>query len=169
MAETCKQVLKDVGVSPDRMSLEWASAAEGPRFVELITSYVNNIKSLGPLGKGPEEAGKIVKRRLAASVKAASVPKVRTAFGNLAKRLHKSSDYSPEAISKGVSEKVLPAFRKERILNEVKLCLADEGPLGLDRLAELTGADPEELEKIISPLVKKGILKEEGSGWALAQ
>jgi len=55
IAETCRQALEDAGVNPDRMALEWASAAEAPRFVELITRYVSDIKSMGPLGSAEGE------------------------------------------------------------------------------------------------------------------
>ncbi len=169
MAETCRQVLKDIGVDPERMSLEWASAAEGPRFVELITSYVNRIKSKGALGQGPDEAKGQLKRRLAAAVKAAEARKVRTSFGTLAKKLHKAGDYSPETITEGVMAKVLPAFRQERLSQEVVLCVSEEGPCTLEQLQELTGGSAEELEKITGTLVKKGTLKEEGAGLVLAK
>ncbi len=169
MAESCKQVLKDVGVNPDRMALEWASAAEGPRFVELITGYVNRIKSMGALGDGPSEEKDHLKRRLESAVRAAGNSKVRTAYGNLAKRLHKTGDYSPEVIAKGVEEKVLPAFRKERLLQEVIICLSDEQRCTLEQLAELTGGSVEELDKITGALGKKGVLKEDGGGWVLAK
>lgn len=44
------KILKDLNVDTKRLSLEWVSAAEGPRFVDLITAFTSNIKELGPLG-----------------------------------------------------------------------------------------------------------------------
>ena len=47
------------GVKPERLALEWASAAEAPLYVELITQFTNQVKELGPLGEAegvdPEE------------------------------------------------------------------------------------------------------------------
>ncbi len=168
MAETCRQVLNGAGVNSDRLALEWASAAEGPRFVELITGYVNRIKALGPLGEGPSEAGEHLERRLDAAVKAAESLKVRTVYGNLAKKFHKAGDYSPEAISAGVREKIYPAFRREMLTQEIISCVSEK-PCTLDELAEFAGASAEELEKITAALGKKGILKEDGRGWFLAR
>ena len=114
MAETTRQVLRMAGVNPSRFSLEWASAAEGPQFVQLITGCVKEIRELGPLGEGTDEAGAAeVARRLDAAVKAASATKIRTAYGTLARSLHKSGDYSPEAIAEGVGKKLVPAFEKQ--------------------------------------------------------
>jgi len=168
MAETCHQVLKDVGVNPDRMVLKWASAAEGPRFVELVTQYVASIKEMGPLGEGEGESSpKEIAERLEAAVKAAEVAKVRTSYGNVAKNLHKSGDYSPETIREVVEKKILPSFRKERINQGVIITLGD-GPLSMDDLVQNTGGSQEEIESVLATLAKKGVVKEEASGWALA-
>ncbi len=168
MAEVAKQALADAGVNPERMSLEWASAAEGPRFVELITSYVNKIKGLGALGEGENEPGRdVVARRLAAAVKAAGERKPRTAFGTLAKKLNKSGDYSPEAVAKAVKTKVMPGLRLGRISEETLICLK-EGAKSASDLAEMTGADDSEMEKALAALSKKKAVKEDGGNWALA-
>lgn len=166
IAETCRQALKDSGVNPDRMVLEWASAAEAPRFVELITRYVSDIKSMGPLGTAEgENEQDAIRMHLRAGVKAASARKVRTALGKLAKDMHKSYDYSLQVISEGVAKKVLPAFRKERLTQEIQLCLAEQGPFKSVGLCEKTGGTDEEIEKILETLSKKGLVKEKGSKW----
>ena len=169
MAEAVKQALKDSGVNPERFSLKWASAAEGPRFVELITDYVAHIKSMGPLGEGEGEPGKdVIMTRLEAAAKASANRKVRTMLGNLAKKLGKEADYSNEAILEGVSSKVFPAFHKERLTQEALMRLKDKDQLALSDLAASTGGSEEELNEILSALSKKGTVKEAGSGWAIA-
>ncbi len=167
VAETCKQFLADCGVNPDRLSLEWASAAEAPRFVELITSYVNSIKEKGELGSADDEAGEAtIKRRLKAAVVAAQARKPRTALGNLSKRLHKEGDFSKDAISKGVSSKILPALRAERIKEELLLVLK-EGEKDLDELSGTLSAAKEELEKPLAQLQRKGVVEEKDGKFQL--
>ncbi len=41
-------VIKQLGVDPERIRLEWVSASEGKRFAEVITEFTNTIKKLGP-------------------------------------------------------------------------------------------------------------------------
>jgi len=164
IAETCRQVLKDAGVNPDRMALEWTSAAEAPRFVELITGYVSDIKSMGPLGTAEGESEEdVIRMHLKAGIKAASARKVRTALGKLAKDMHKSDDYSSKAISAGVANKVFPAFRKERLTQEIRLCLAEQGPCKNADLCKKTGGTDEEIVKILDTLSKKELIKKKGS------
>lgn len=166
VAETCRQFLEDCGVNPDRLALEWASAAEAPRFVELITGYVARIKDTGPLGSAEGEVdAKTMRRRLKAAVKAAGARKPRTVLGNLAKRLAKEGDYSKEAIAKGVSSKILPALRAERIAAEA-LMLLDNESMTASELAKACGASEEELEKLLATMVKRGKVREEGGRYA---
>jgi hypothetical protein len=166
IAEICRQALEDAGVNPDRMALEWASAAEAPRFVELITRYVSDIKSMGSLGSAEgENEEDVIRMHLRAGVKAVSALKVRTALGKLAKDMHKSDNRSPQAISMGVAKKVFPAFRKERLAQEIQLCLAEQGPFKSAVLCEKTGGTKEEIEKILEALSRKGLIKEKGLIW----
>jgi len=43
-----KQVLKDFGLEPERVRLEWVSASEGDRFAAIVKDMVEQIKKLGP-------------------------------------------------------------------------------------------------------------------------
>lgn len=42
-------IIKQLGINPKRVRLEWVSASEGKRFAEVITNFTNAIKELGPL------------------------------------------------------------------------------------------------------------------------
>ena len=39
---------EDAGINPDRITIEWVSGAEGPRFAQTVTEFTDRIKSLGP-------------------------------------------------------------------------------------------------------------------------
>jgi len=43
-----RKALESMGMDPRRVRLEWVSASEGARFVELIKEYVAEITQLGP-------------------------------------------------------------------------------------------------------------------------
>jgi len=40
-----------VGINPERIELQWVSASEGPRFVEVTKAFTNKIRQLGPLAQ----------------------------------------------------------------------------------------------------------------------
>ncbi len=43
-----KRLLSQLGVSPQRIRLEWVSAAEGQRFAQVVTDFIGEVKELGP-------------------------------------------------------------------------------------------------------------------------
>jgi F420-non-reducing hydrogenase iron-sulfur subunit len=44
-----KKVLTQFGIEEDRLKLDWVSATESDRFVDVINEMVKNIRKLGPL------------------------------------------------------------------------------------------------------------------------
>ncbi|WP_126402100.1 hydrogenase iron-sulfur subunit [Blastochloris tepida] len=46
-----QKLLQFVGVEADRFRMSWVSAAEGAKFAEVITDFVNDLKALGPQTK----------------------------------------------------------------------------------------------------------------------
>jgi hypothetical protein len=102
-----KKVLTEVGINPDRFDLQWASAAEAPRFVNLITDFTAKVKKLGPLGESegikPEDLqGKIAKAQALINDK-----KLRVGFGNVTKAMRKEGNkITPEWIAELVDSKL---------------------------------------------------------------
>jgi F420-non-reducing hydrogenase iron-sulfur subunit len=43
-----KKILKQLGVEPERLRLEWVSASEGDKFASVIRSMVEDLVKLGP-------------------------------------------------------------------------------------------------------------------------
>jgi F420-non-reducing hydrogenase iron-sulfur subunit len=48
--ELLKRMLGDMGIEPERVRLEWISAAEGEKVKRVINEMVETVKKLGPLG-----------------------------------------------------------------------------------------------------------------------
>lgn len=43
-----KKILKEFGIEPERLRLEWISAAEGEKFAATVREMVDQVKKLGP-------------------------------------------------------------------------------------------------------------------------
>ncbi|NVM27677.1 MAG: hydrogenase iron-sulfur subunit [Candidatus Helarchaeota archaeon] len=46
--EQTKKLLSLLGIEPERLRLEWASAAEGAKFAKIVEDFTEQITSLGP-------------------------------------------------------------------------------------------------------------------------
>ncbi len=164
MAEVVRRILELVGIEPQRFALEWASAAEAPRFVSLITEFTERVRALGPLGEKEGLSPEVLRFRLEAARKVTSGMRFRAAFGNVARELKKAGDYSPEGIAARVEEKIYPLLKKEMLEAEVKALLS-QGPVSVDTLAEKTGAAPEDIIAVLQVFSKKGQAIQEGNLW----
>ncbi len=47
-AEAIKLMLEDFGIEEERFGLEWISAAEGPRFAQVMTEFTEQVRRVGP-------------------------------------------------------------------------------------------------------------------------
>ena len=45
------ELIEFIGVEPNRFRMSWVSAAEGTKFANVITNFVNDLKPLGPQDK----------------------------------------------------------------------------------------------------------------------
>ena len=91
----CRKILEHMGVNPERLRLEWISAAEGIRFAEVMEDFATKLKELGPLGEGDGEGngeGEL-KSRLKEVIKLIPYIKMEKSE-KLALRLEKEEEYS---------------------------------------------------------------------------
>ena len=47
-----RKLLDRIGVNPERLRIEWISAAQGIRFADVMNDVAKKFQALGPLGKG---------------------------------------------------------------------------------------------------------------------
>jgi F420-non-reducing hydrogenase iron-sulfur subunit len=52
MMHLCRKLLEHKGVNPERLRIEWISAAEGVRFAEIMNDFTEKLRALGPIGSG---------------------------------------------------------------------------------------------------------------------
>lgn len=50
-----KNVLKQMGVNPERLRLEWLAASEAQRYAETVKEFTARIRELGPIPAGVED------------------------------------------------------------------------------------------------------------------
>ena len=59
-----RKLLEMIGLSPDRLRLDYISASEGSRYAEVINDFSSKVKALGPLGKSEGIDETVLRRKL---------------------------------------------------------------------------------------------------------
>jgi len=80
-------------VNPSRLSLEWVSAAEAPRFVNLITTFTQRIRDLGTLGSSEGLEVDDLKVKLKAAMMALEGKRLRMVIAKQAKFMKQGNTY----------------------------------------------------------------------------
>ena len=105
-----KKILSEVGLNPERFDLQWASAAEAPRFVRLITDFTAQVKKLGPIGESEGLSREELQKRLQAALKLVEDRKLRMAMGNATKAMRKEGIFTKEHIDNLFADKMAKAI-----------------------------------------------------------
>ena len=109
-ASLVHEMLNRLGIARERFLIDWASAAEGPNFVKIITAFTEKIRSLGPLGKAEDKDQGELQWQLAQAAEEARGRKIRTGLINASREMMKASDFSRDAITALVREKCAKAL-----------------------------------------------------------
>ncbi|MBU0485372.1 MAG: hydrogenase iron-sulfur subunit [Proteobacteria bacterium] len=104
-ASLVHEMLDRLGIVRERFLIDWASAAEGPNFVKIITAFTEQIRKLGPLGQAEKIDQRDLRRQLSEAAYAARGRKLRTGLINASREMMKSRDFSRPAIAALVKDK----------------------------------------------------------------
>jgi Fe-S-cluster-containing hydrogenase component 2 len=92
MVLLCKKIMEHIGLNSERLRIEFMSSAEGVLFAEVMNTFANRVKELGPLGKGEGIDQNELKSKLAEIIRL--VPYIKVAKNEkLASRLENPEDY----------------------------------------------------------------------------
>lgn len=163
------KALQHVGVNPERLALKWASSAEAPRFVQLVTQFTEKIRGLGPLGLIEGKDWEELKYKLRAARQATRDVKLRMAFGKLAKEIRKEGTYRSELIEGEMEKKLGDIIKGEINRSEIVLYIQEKGPVSSENLSAKIGIPLPEIEDELAGLGKKGLVEKKDEGWVICE
>ncbi len=86
-------IMENLKIDTDRIALEWVSAAEAPRFVQVITEFTDRIRNLGAMGQSEGISRQALLHKIKAARMAVEGMKLRMAFAKQAKQMKKDGTY----------------------------------------------------------------------------
>jgi len=143
-----RKLLEYIGINPERLRLEWVSAAQGNRFAEVVTDFTNKLKELGPLGssEGIEENRMKLKLEAAKSL----VPYLKLVERESLRVRFKTREEYEEFFN---SEKVNKIFKEsvvEKLAMQEILLLLREKPFSIDEFSDILGLSQSEISRYLN-------------------
>jgi len=143
-------------VNPERLRLEWISAAEGTRFAEVMNDFSKNLKALGPLGKGEgiDDSGLKFKlealKNLIPYIKLVERERLRVPFKSIEAC---NTFFTSEAFDRLFQELIAEKLEMSQIM-----ALLREKPLSTGEISEMLDVDSSEVTIHLNRSARQGLI-----------
>jgi len=152
-----RRLLKHIGVNPERLRLEWISAAEGIRFAQIMNDVAKKVKELGPLGKGEGVDEDALKFKLEAVKNL--LPYIKLVERERL-RVHPDTE---EAYKKFFASDEGDRLVSELILDKLAISqmmlLLREKPRSTGEISEILGLNPSEVSRQLNHATRQGFVR----------
>lgn len=153
----CKKLLQLIGLSPDRLRLEWIAASEGSRFAEVMSEFAKQLAELGPLGQETEFGSEGVALRLKALSRL--VPFLKLVEREKLRAPTKTEEaYNEFYNSDRVNTLFIDLIADKLAITQILLILK-ENPLSTGEISEALGLNPSEVSKYMNSSSRQGLVR----------
>ena len=156
--DAAEKLLRHIGINPGRLSLEWVSAAEAPRYVSIVTGFSERIRSLGPLGVSEGIAGEELGFRLRSAKALCQQEKFRWILGKKTEFSREGNVYG-EIFSQHELGRLLEGLITEEFQVQEILQLLEAGRLTVKELALRLGLRPALVLRHVTVLCRRKLVE----------
>jgi len=151
----CRRLMEQMGMSPERLRIEWIAASEGTRFAEVMNAFVKKQKELGPLAQ--EVDATILRRNLEAARKLVPYLKlVESQRLRVTPRTEKAINafYDSDEATRLFEELIADRFTMSQIL-----VLLGDGPLSTREISDKLSLEPSRVSRHMNESSRHGLVR----------
>lgn len=147
------RLLQYIGINPDRITLEWISAAEGIRFAEVVNDFCEKIRESGPLSMDGDNFAK----RLEAVKNL--VPYIRLVERERLRVPGKSTEDIMTFYNSPEFEKLFRELIEDKLRISEITALLKETPRSSDDIAGAMSMTPSEVSRYVGLSTRHGLIR----------
>ena len=155
--KTTKKVLKNAGLSPERLLVDWVSASEGERFATLVKEFTEKVRKLGPLGKETDLEPQKLRTRLVATREALAQERIRWLVGREMELVEDKNVFGEKVSQEEFDQLMLQTVEKEFAKRRILLSI-EEDALSVREIAQIVDASPREVLRNMVSLERDGLV-----------
>jgi F420-non-reducing hydrogenase iron-sulfur subunit len=152
-----KKLIALTGLEPERLRLDWVSAAEGQRFAQIVTEFTEQIRKLGPSPASGNAPNQKILENLQAAKNAASDFRLRVLVGRERELTEKCNVYEEKMPQKEFDSLLDEVVEAEFVRQKIHLLTQTE-PLSVKALAEATELKPAAVLKQIVSMRRRNMI-----------
>ena len=153
----CRKLLKQMGLKPERLRIEFMSAGDGIILAEVINDFVREVKKLGPLGKSEGMDKEALKLKLVAAMRL--VPYIKLVERERLRPRFKSEEEYRRFFSSDEVEGLFRELIGDRLAVSQIMLLLRERPLQTGEIAESLGMNPSEVSRHMNISSRHGLVR----------
>lgn len=153
----CKKLLERIGISPERLRLEWIAASEGSRFAEVMDDFAGTLAALGPLGTGEGLDQENLRLRLGAVSRL--VPYLKLVERERLRVPVRTEDAYNTFYASEEANRLFDELVAEKLSVSQILLLLEQSPLSTGEISEKLGMSPSEVSRHINSSSRQGLLR----------
>jgi coenzyme F420-reducing hydrogenase delta subunit len=153
----CRKLLRHVELDPERLRLEWISAAEGSRFAEVMSDFAATLRNLGPLGGEGDLDDRVVQFRLKALTQL--VPYLKLVEREKLRVPTKSEEAYNEFFASDEVTRIFDDVIVEKLAISQILLALEEKPLSTAEISEVVGLNASEVSKHMNSSSRRGLVR----------
>jgi coenzyme F420-reducing hydrogenase delta subunit len=152
-----KKLIALTGLEPERLRLDWVSAAEGQRFAQIVTEFTEQIRKLGPSPVSGDAPNQKILENLQAAKNAASDFRLRVLVGRERELTEKCNVYE-EKMPQDEFDSLLDEVVEAEFIRQKIHVLTQTQPLSIKALAEATELGPAAVLKQIVNMRRRNMI-----------
>ncbi len=158
MINVVKRILRHSAVNPERVLLEWVSAAEAVRFAEVVTSFTGKIRELGPLSADAQQDSQSQQLKLKAALNASNSEKLRWVAAKQTEFMKDGNRYGEVFTAHETGRFLDGVIIEEMIIQQILLLLQQEA-LSVVDIAKKLAMTPQAIFTYIVSLGRKKMIE----------
>ena len=151
----CRKILELIGVSPERVRLEWLSASEGNRYAEVMNDFSKEVKGLGPLGVGKGVDQNALKRKFEAVRNL--IPYIKLVERERLRIPVKSVEAYNEYFTGSEFNRLFKELIADKLEISLMMALLREKPCSAAELSKTLGISPSEVSRHLNDSARQGL------------
>jgi coenzyme F420-reducing hydrogenase delta subunit len=152
-----RKLLEHIAVNPQRLRLEWLSAAEGIRFAEMMNDITKNFQELGPLGEGEGIDRNALKFRLKAVENL--LPYIKLVERERLSVRFETEEKVNEFFKSDECDRLFQELIVDQLAISQMMLLLREKPLSTGEISERLGLNPSEVARHLNHAARQGFVR----------